>query len=156
MAGRIKPEDIAAVKDKAAIEDIVREQVTLRPAGPGSFKGLCPFHDEKTPSFTIRPAVGVWHCFGCQEGGDVISFVQKIDHLSFAEAIERLAGRYGVELHYEDGGGRSVEEGPGRRSRLLEAHRVAQEFYGSALLDSGMPDARAGRDFMRARGFDGA
>ncbi|GAB3060175.1 DNA primase [Intrasporangium mesophilum] len=152
MAGLINSEDIAAVKARSSIEDVVREYVTLRPAGPGSLKGLCPFHDEKTPSFNVRPAVGAWHCFGCQEGGDVISFVQKIDHLSFSEAVERLAQKLGLELRYEDGGSRPRDEGIGRRTRLVEAHRVAQEFYADALL---LPGARAGRDFMRARGFDG-
>ncbi len=153
MAGLINSEDIATVKARTSIEDVVREYVTLRSAGPGSLKGLCPFHDEKTPSFNIRPAVGAWHCFGCSEGGDVISFVQKVDHLTFSEAVERLAQKLGMELRYEDGQ-RPREEGLGRRTRLVEAHRVAQEFYADALIN--LPAARAGRDFMRARGFDGA
>ena len=153
MAGRIKADDVALVKERSSIEDVVREHVTLRSAGPGSMKGLCPFHDEKSPSFNIRPAVGAWHCFGCGEGGDVISFLQKIDHLTFAEAVERLAGKLGMELHYEEGGG-PREEGLGRRSRLIEAHRVAAEFYAAALVN--LPEARAGRDFLRARGFDRA
>lgn len=152
MAGRINTDDIATVKARSSIEDVVREHVTLRPAGPGSLKGLCPFHDEKTPSFNVRPAVGAWHCFGCGEGGDVISFVQKIDHLTFAEAVERLAQRLGMELRYEDGGARPREEGLGRRSRLLEAHRVAEEFYTERLLaDTG---ARQARDFLRGRDFN--
>ncbi|TQJ51251.1 DNA primase [Phycicoccus sp. SLBN-51] len=152
MAGRIKADDIALVKERSSIEDVVREHVTLRPAGPGSMKGLCPFHDEKTPSFNIRPVVGAWHCFGCGEGGDVISFVQKVEHLTFAEAVERLAQKLGMELTYEDGGRPRDGESLGRRSRLIEAHRVAQEFYAHALLN--LPEARAGRDFLRARGFD--
>ncbi|MDV3222829.1 MAG: DNA primase [Intrasporangium sp.] len=156
MAGRIggliNSDDIATVKARSSIEDVVREHVTLRPAGPGSLKGLCPFHDEKTPSFNIRPAVGAWHCFGCDEGGDVISFVQKIDHLTFAEAVERLAQRLGMELRYEDGGARPREEGLGRRSRLLEAHRVAEEFYTDRLLAD--PAARQARDFLRGRDFN--
>ena len=134
MAGRINTDDIATVKARSSLEDVVREHVTLRNAGPGALKGLCPFHDEKTPSFNIRPGVGAWHCFGCDEGGDVISFVQKVDHLTFAEAVERLAQRLGMELRYEDGGSRSRDEGLGRRSRLLEAHRVAEEFYTERLL----------------------
>ena len=154
MAGLIKAEDIAAVKERSSIEDVVREHVTLRSAGPGSLKGLCPFHDEKTPSFNIRPAVGAWHCFGCGEGGDVISFVQKVEHLTFSEAVERLAAKLGVELRYEDGGSRPREEGLGRRSRLIEAHRVAQEFYTERLLDGGDHHARPGRDFLRARDFN--
>ncbi|KJK08711.1 DNA primase [Terrabacter sp. AAH1] len=154
MAGLINSEDIAAVKARSSIEDVVREHVTLRSAGPGSLKGLCPFHDEKTPSFNIRPAVGAWHCFGCQEGGDVISFVQKIDHLTFSEAVERLAQKLGMELRYEDGQ-RPREEGLGRRSRLIEAHRVAEEYYTDQLLN-GQGPARQGRDFLRARDFNSA
>ncbi|MCE1179531.1 MAG: DNA primase [Micrococcales bacterium] len=154
MAGLIKAEDIAAVKERTSIEDVVREHVTLRPAGPGSLKGLCPFHDEKTPSFTVRNAVGAYHCFGCGEGGDVISFVQKVEHLTFSESVERLAQKLGMELRYEDGGSRPREEGLGRRARLLEAHRVAQEFYADALIN--LRDARAARDFLRERGFDRA
>ncbi|TPG19613.1 DNA primase [Pedococcus bigeumensis] len=152
MPGRIKADDVALVKERSSIEDVVREHVTLRPAGPGSMKGLCPFHDEKTPSFNIRPVVGAWHCFGCGEGGDVISFVQKVEHLTFTEAIERLAQKLGMELHYEEGGKPGGGESLGRRSRLIEAHRVAQEFYHHALLNA--PEARAGRDFLRERGFD--
>ena len=154
MAGLINSEDIAAVKARSSIEDVVREHVTLRSAGPGSLKGLCPFHDEKTPSFNIRPAVGAWHCFGCGEGGDVISFVQKVDHLTFSEAVERLAQKLGMELRYEDGA-RPREEGLGRRSRLIEAHRVAEEYYTELLLAPGGP-ARQGRDFLRARDFNSA
>ncbi|MEK9737470.1 MAG: CHC2 zinc finger domain-containing protein, partial [Candidatus Nanopelagicales bacterium] len=86
MAGRIKDEDVAAVRDKARIDEVARDYVALKPAGGGSFKGLCPFHDERSPSFHVTPSKGMYYCFGCQEGGDVISFVQKLDHLTFAEA----------------------------------------------------------------------
>ncbi|MFC7489091.1 MULTISPECIES: DNA primase [unclassified Knoellia] len=153
MAGRINADDIQTVKERSSIEDVVRDHVTLRPGGVGSLKGLCPFHDEKTPSFTVRPAVGAYHCFGCGEGGDVISFVQKVEHLTFSETIERLAAKIGMELRYEEGGG-PREGGIGKRSRLIEAHRVAEEFYASILVDR--PDARPGRDFMRDRGFNRA
>ncbi|HEX7535974.1 MAG TPA: DNA primase [Dermatophilaceae bacterium] len=152
MAGLIRADDVTAVKERSSIEDVVREHVTLRAAGPGSLKGLCPFHDEKSPSFNVRPVVGAWHCFGCGEGGDVISFVQKVEHLTFAEAVERLAGKLGMELRYEEGGPPRSGEGLGKRSRLIEAHRVAAEFYSAALVD--LPEARAGRDFLRERGFD--
>ena len=152
MAGLIKADDVAQVKERSSIEDVVREHVTLRSAGPGSLKGLCPFHDEKSPSFNIRPAAGAWHCFGCGEGGDVISFVQKVEHLTFAEAVERLATKLGIELRYEEGGAPRTGEGLGKRSRLVEAHRVAGEYYCAALVD--LPEARAGRDFLRERGFD--
>lgn len=147
----IKREDIDAVRAATRIEDIVGQHVTLRTAGVGSLKGLCPFHDEKTPSFHVRPALGLWHCFGCDEGGDVFSFVQRINHLSFTETVEMLAERCGVSLHFEDGkpGARSGME-PGRRQRLLDAHRMAEEFYRQQLLTGA---AAAARDFLAARDF---
>jgi len=154
VAGRIRAEDIAAVKDRSSIVEVVRDHVTLRSAGVGSLKGLCPFHDEKTPSFTVRESAGTFHCFGCGEGGDVVAFVQKIDHLTFVEAIERLASRLGMELRREEGAGGAPEGGLGRRSRLVEAHRIAQEMYADLLINS--PDARAARDFLRQRDFTGA
>lgn len=143
---------MAAVRERARIDEIVGEHVTLKPAGVGSMKGLCPFHDERSPSFHVRPQVGLWHCFGCGEGGDVISFLQKIDGLGFADAVEHLAGRVGVQLRYEDGGGpvRPGEE-PGRRQRLLEAHRVAAAYYAEQLVT---PAAAVGRTFLAERGFD--
>ena len=93
MAGRIRDEDIALVRERSAIDEVVGEYLQLRNAGGGSLKGLCPFHDEKTPSFNVTPARGLWYCFSCAEGGDVIKFVQKIDSLSFVEAVERLGAR---------------------------------------------------------------
>lgn len=154
MPGLIKAEDIASVKERTSIEDVVREHVTLRSAGVGALKGLCPFHDEKTPSFTVRPAVGRYHCFGCGESGDVLEFVQKVEHLTFTDAVERLAAKLGLELRYEDGKG-PQRESLGRRSRLIEAHRVAREFYTEVLLATDRPEGRAGRDFLRERGFVG-
>ncbi len=156
MAGLIKREDVDAVRDRARIDEIVSAHVTLKPAGVGSLKGLCPFHDERTPSFHVRPGVGRWHCFGCGEGGDVISFVQKIDGMGFTEAVEYLADRVGVALRYEDSrtgaaAGRGPREEPGRRQRLLEAHRVAAEFYAEQLFG---PGAQAGRAFLAERSFD--
>ncbi|WP_238348206.1 DNA primase [Ornithinimicrobium pratense] len=154
---RINDEDKQALKDKASIEDVVREHVTLRNAGVGALKGLCPFHDEKTPSFNVRPALGTYHCFGCEEGGDVIDFMMKIDHLTFAEAVERLAEKVGFTLRYEEvggPGGRSDQPPVGQRTRLMEAHRVAEEFYHEALVRSA--EGRKGRDFLRDKGFNGA
>ena len=154
MAGLIRREDIATVREKARIEEIVGAHVTLKSAGVGSMKGLCPFHDERTPSFHVRPQLGLWHCFGCDEGGDVISFVQKIDHLPFAEAVEYLASVTGVQLRYEDdGGARRPREEPGRRQRLLEVNRVAAEFYAEQLNSA---EAATGRRFLAERGFDQA
>ncbi|WP_182111454.1 DNA primase [Actinotalea sp. JY-7876] len=151
MAGRIRQEDVAAVRERAHIEEIVGEHVTLKSAGVGSMKGLCPFHDERSPSFHVRPQVGLWHCFGCGEGGDVISFLQKIDGLGFADAVEHLAGRVGIQLRYEDGGPTRPGEEPGRRQRLLEAHRIAAAYYVEQLLT---PAAAVGRTFLAERGFD--
>ena len=151
MAGLIRREDIEAVRERARIEDIVGEHVTLKSAGVGSLKGLCPFHDERTPSFHVRPQLGYWHCFGCGEGGDVITFIEKINHLGFAEAVEYLADRTGVQLRYEEGGAvrRGVE--PGTRQRLMDANRLAEAWFREQLAT---PEAQPGRDFLTARGFD--
>ena len=124
MAGRIRDEDIALVRERARIDDVVREYVSLKPAGGGSLKGLCPFHEERSPSFHVTPSRGMWYCFGCGEGGDVLSFLQKIDHLSFAESVEKLAERTQVELRYVDGGS-AINRQQGQRTRLVEAHKAA-------------------------------
>lgn len=147
----IEREDVDKVRERTRIEEIVGEHVALRSAGVGSLKGLCPFHDERTPSFHVRPHVGRWHCFGCGEGGDVISFIMKLDGLGFAEAVEYLAGRAGITLRYVDGGGQRRGDEPGKRQRLLEANRVAAEFYAEQLLT---PAAAAGREFLAQRSFD--
>ena len=152
MAGRIREEDIAEVREKAKIEEVIGDYVTLRPAGGGSLKGLCPFHDEKSPSFNVRPDRG-WHCFGCGEGGDVIAFLMKIDGLGFTEAVERLADKVGVTLRREEGDARPERPRGPQRGRLVEAHKVAQEFYADAL---GTPDALVARTFLGERGFDQA
>ena len=151
MAGRIREEDIAEVREKAPIDEVVSSYVALRNAGGGSQKGLCPFHDEKSPSFHVTPARQFFHCFGCQEGGDVITFLMKIDGLSFVEAVERLADKYGVQLRREDGDVRDDRPKGPARNRLVEAHRVAQEFYAGQLAT---PDALAARQFLHERGFD--
>jgi DNA primase len=153
VAGRIRDDDIAAVRDKVRIDEIVSSYVTLRNAGGGSLKGLCPFHDEKSPSFHVTPARAFWHCFGCGEGGDVFTFLMKIDGLSFVEAVERLADKAGVTLRREDGDVRDDRPKGPQRSRLIEAHRVAQELYADRL---GGPEALAARRFLSERGFDQA
>jgi DNA primase len=152
VPGRINDEDIVAVRDRARVEEVIGSYVTLRNAGGGSLKGLCPFHDEKTPSFQVTPSRGFWYCFGaCGEGGDVIDFLQKIDNLSFTEAVERLADRVGVHLRYTDDHRPWTE--PGQRIRLMEALHAAAEFFAERL--SG-PDAVEGRQFLSERGFDRA
>jgi DNA primase len=150
MAGRIRDEDIAAVRERSPIDEVVGEYLQLRNAGGGSLKGLCPFHEEKTPSFNVTPARGLFYCFSCAEGGDAIKFVQKIDGLSFVEAVERLAGRAGMELRYEQGGYVPGQEQSQRR-RLIDAHRAAAEFYAERLHG---PDAEHAREFLAERGFE--
>lgn len=148
---RIRDTDIAAVRDAARIDEVVRDVVALKPAGGGSLKGLCPFHDERSPSFHVTPAKGFWHCFGCQEGGDVIDFVRKVDHLSFSEAVEKLANRTGITLQYEEGGSAPTDRLKSQRTRLVEAHKAAAEFYQSQLTT---PEAIIGRNFLAERNFD--
>ena len=150
MTGRIRDDDIALVRERSAIDEVVGEYLQLRGAGGGSLKGLCPFHDEKTPSFNVTPARGLWYCFSCQEGGDVIKFVQKIDNLGFTEAVERLAKRAAIELRYEQGGHIPGQEQSQRR-RLIEAHQAAADFYAEQLTT---PQAAIGRDFLKSRGFE--
>ena len=149
VAGRIREDDIAEVREKARIDDVVSGYVTLRKAGGGSLKGLCPFHDEKSPSFHVTPSRGFFHCFGCQEGGDVIAFLMKIDGLTFGETVERLADKYGVQLRREDGDGPPERPRGPARGRLIEANKIAQEFYAGQLETV---DAVAARGFLdRAR-----
>ena len=151
VAGRIRDDDIAEVREKARIDDVVSGYVTLKRAGGGSLKGLCPFHDEKTPSFNVNPARQFFHCFGCGEGGDVISFLMKVDGLTFTESVERLAEKFGVQLRREDGDDEPVRPRGPARGRLIEAHKVAQQFYAEQLAG---PDAVVARQFLHERGFD--
>lgn len=148
MAGRIRQSDVEEVKARTNIADIIGEHVSLKSAGVGSMKGLCPFHDERSPSFHVTPQRGFYHCFGCGESGDVYTFLQRMDHVSFSEAVERLAGRIGFELHYEDGGPAAEH---GNRARLLAANQAAAEFFVERL---GSPEAEVGRRFLGERGFD--
>jgi DNA primase len=152
VAGRIRDDDVVLVRERAPIADVIGEAVQLRPAGGGRLKGLCPFHDEKTPSFNVNPALGYYMCFGCGESGDVISFVRNTEHLSFVETVERLAGRYGVQLRYEQGSAAAGRQSS-QRTRLVEAHRLAAAFYGEQL---GSAEAATGRQFLAERGFDEA
>ncbi|GAA1989401.1 DNA primase [Microbacterium pumilum] len=148
MAGRIRQADVDEVKARTDIADIIGERVALKSAGVGAMKGLCPFHDERSPSFNVRPQAGFYHCFGCGESGDVYSFLRQMDHLSFTEAVERLAARIGYSLHYEDGGATPDNSG---RTRLYAANAAAAEFFRSQLATS---EAVAARSFLGERGFD--
>ncbi|MEV5843193.1 DNA primase [Streptomyces sp. NPDC051985] len=153
MAGRINDEDVKAVRDAVPIDAVVSEYLQLRNAGGGNLKGLCPFHDEKSPSFQVSPSKGLFHCFGCQEGGDTLTFVMKVDHLSFSEAVERLAAQAGITLRYEEGGYNPAHQ-RGERIRLVEAHKIAAGWYAEQLATS--PEAETGRLFLAERGFDQA
>ncbi|MFM8205381.1 MAG: DNA primase [Actinomycetales bacterium] len=150
MSGRIRDTDVAYVRDRSPIDEIVEEYVQLKNAGGGQKKGLCPFHDEKSPSFHVTPSKGFFHCFGCQTGGDVIAFVMKMDHLTFTETVEKLAERLGYQLHYESGGQAAPS---GRRSRLVAANQAAAIFYQEQLKN---PEAEYARAFLEKRGFDSA
>ncbi|WP_405180212.1 DNA primase [Nocardia sp. NBC_01377] len=151
MAGRLPDRDIAAIRDRVRIEDVVGEYVALKRAGADSMKGLCPFHDEKSPSFHVRPNHGLFHCFGCGEGGDVYKFLQQIEHIGFVEAVEQMADRIGYQINYE-GGGTSVQRDRGTRSRLVAANTAAHEFYMARLRE---PDAEAAHRYLTERNFDG-
>jgi DNA primase len=148
MAGRIPTRDIEAIKQRVNIADIVGEYVQLKGASVGSLKGLCPFHDEKSPSFNVRPDQGFYHCFGCSEGGDVYKFLQKIENITFYEAVEKCASKISYEISYEAGSNR--DEGV-NRARLLAANEAAAKFFAMFLTT---PEAQAARDFLTQRRFD--
>lgn len=150
MAGLITRESIDKVRQAVDLKSVVEEYVTLRTAGVGSFKGLCPFHDERTPSFHIRPAVGTYHCFGCEASGDVFAFLMGLEHTSFVETVEQLAAKAGISLEYEEGEGPERRQEIGQRQRLLEANKIADEYF-QKNLDS--PLAATGQQFLTDKGF---
>ena len=150
MAGKIKASDIEQVKARVNIADVIGEYVALKPASVGSLKGLCPFHGEKSPSFNVRPAQGFFKCFGCGVGGDVFSFLNLMDGLTFYEAVEKMAASVGYQLTYEEGTG--VQES-GNRARILEANAAAASYFASQLTTD---EASTARDLLLKRGFDAA
>ncbi|MCI7551633.1 MAG: DNA primase [Actinomycetaceae bacterium] len=150
MAGLIKRDSIDEVRSRVRIDDVVGAYVALKPAGMDSLVGLCPFHDEKTPSFNVRPHVGRYHCFGCGESGDVISFIENIEHVSFVEAVELLASRNGITLQYDESARKQSGDKEITRARLIDAHRVAEQFYIAQL---STPEASEGRKMLADRGF---
>lgn len=149
MAGRVRAEDVAVVRERSPIAEVVGEYVQLRNAGGDSLKGLCPFHEESTPSFHVTPSRGLYYCFGCEAGGDALAFVREMDQLSFVEAVEVLAQRAGIQLRYEEGGYVPRNE-QSQRQRLLDAHRAAAAFYAQQL---STPRAQTARQFLTERGF---
>jgi DNA primase len=152
VSGRIREEVIAAIRERLPIDQVISDYVALRPAGGGRMKGLCPFHDEKTPSFSVNTALGLYHCFGCSKSGDAITFVREIDHLSFADAVETLARKAGVEVTYEQGSAAPAGQ-TSHRQRLLESHAAASAYFREQLSS---PEAEIGRRFLAERGFDEA
>ncbi|MFI6443665.1 DNA primase [Kitasatospora sp. NPDC050543] len=150
MAGRIRDEDVQAVRSALPIDVVVGDYVQLTNGGGGQYKGVCPFHDEKSASFYVSPSKGVFHCFGCQESGDTIAFLMKIEHFTFAEAVERMAAQANITLRYEEGG-YTPRHQQGERTRLVEAHKVAAAFFQEQL---NSPEAEIGRSFLAERGFD--
>lgn len=142
MAGKISQKDIEEIKQRTNLADVVGEYVQLKSAGAGEFKGRCPFHDEKSPSFTVSPSKGLYHCFGCKEGGNLFDFVAKIDGITFPEVIEKLAGRIGLQLTYEAGGDTSEYNA---RARVLEANKAAADFFASKVSDD---EAEPGRKLL--------
>ncbi len=149
MAGRVRQSDIEELKAKLDIVEVVSGYVSLKPASAGSFKGLCPFHSEKSPSFNVRSAPAFYHCFGCGAGGDVYKFIQEIEHVGFTEAIEKLAEKSGFQLSYEEG---AAQESSGR-ARLLAANQVASAFYIEQLETT---EGQTAVKFLNSRGFDNA
>lgn len=148
--GRIPDSDIAAIRERTPIEEIVGEYVQLKPAGADSLKGLSPFKDEKTPSFHVRPNRGYFHCFSSGEGGDVFTFLMKMEHVSFPEAVEICAEKIGYRINYQ---GATRREEPGTRQRLIAANKAVHSFYMEQLET---PQAVKAREFLTERGFSAA
>jgi DNA primase catalytic core len=151
MAGRIPQSDIDEVLTRISIVDVVSDYVALKSSGNGEFKGLCPFHSEKSPSFGVSVTKNLWHCFGCGEGGNLFQFLNKIDSLTFVEAMEKLAAKVGYQLHYEEG--RPDDGSSAIRARVLEANTATAAFFQAQLETA---DAEPGREFLKQRGFDKA
>src|SRR5919108_2655470 len=150
MKGRIRDQDIEELRNKAAIVDVASEYMQVKKAGSGRFKALCPFHQEKTPSFSIDVGKNLWHCFGCGKGGDVIALVQELENLTFVETLERLAGKVGMTLTYEEVSP-SQRQAATKKMRLIAAHREAVAFFHNQLMSS--PDGKAAREYLKKRGL---
>ena len=144
----IPDEEVAQVRAATDIVALISEHAALKKVGR-RWSGLCPFHTEKTPSFSVNAEEGFYYCFGCQESGDAITFVRAMEHLDFVDAVRLLADRAGITLHEDQEMGRDHK----RRSELLQAMERAVEWYHERLLRS--PDAGPARDYLRSRGYDG-
>ena len=147
---KIREQDIDELRERANIVDLISGYSRLKKTGGHTFKGLCPFHTEKTPSFTVDAAKGLWHCFGCGEGGNVYQFVQRAESLPFPEAVEWLADKAGFQLTYEEmrpGESRNA----GLRGRLIDAHEAAARFFHDTLMTAS--EADQARGYLQRRGF---
>jgi DNA primase len=145
----ILAEDVARVREATDFVQLAGEHIALKRVGQ-RYVGLCPFHAEKTPSFSINPNEGLYYCFGCQAKGDVITFVREVEHLEFAEAVERLAASAGVQVRYDEA---AVSRDHQRRDRLVEVMTRAVDWYHERLLSGA--DAAPARSYLRSRGYDG-
>lgn len=148
---RINADDIDALRDRADIVDLISGYTTIKRSGPNKFKGLCPFHSEKTPSFTVDSSTNLFYCFGCGKGGNIYQFVQEIENLPFPEAVEWLARREGFDLRYEEMKPGEAKAA-GLKLRLIAANNEAASFFHKQLMES--PDAAAARRYLGGRGFD--
>jgi len=145
----ILDEDVVRVREATDVVALIGEHLALKRVGT-RYRGLCPFHQEKTPSFYVNQELGLYKCFGCQVSGDAITFVREMDHLDFVEAVERLAARAGITLRYDD---KRTNENRSRNATLSEVVGAAIDEYHRLLLDS--PEAGTARKYLRSRGFDG-
>src|SRR3954451_10170875 len=145
----ILAEDIARVREATDFVELAGEHIAQKKVGQ-RWTGLCPFHAEKTPSFSINAAEGLYYCFGCQAKGDVITFVREVEHLEFAEAVERLAAKAGIQIRYDQA---AVSRDRQRRDRLVEVMKRAVDWYHQRLLSGA--DAAPARAYLRSRGYDG-
>ncbi len=145
----ILDEDVVRVRESTDMVALVGDHLALKRVG-SRYRGLCPFHQEKTPSFYVNPELGVYKCFGCNASGDAITFVRELEHLDFVEAVEQLAVKAGIQLRYDD---KRAATDRSRNTRLAEVVGLAIDEYHRLLLES--PDAGPARRYLRGRGFDG-
>ncbi len=150
MAGRIRQDDIELVKERTEVVKLVGQYLTLKKTGHDSMSGLCPFHQEKTPSFSVSPAKQVFYCFGCGKGGDAITFLRELEHLTYVEAVERLASQAGVSLRYE-GDSPAERRQAQRRAALIAANERAADLFAEQLASA--PEAEEARTYLAGRGI---
>ena len=146
----ILDDDVARVREATDLVALVSEHLALKRVGR-RFVGLCPFHPEKTPSFSINPEMGVYYCFGCQKSGDAITFVREVEHLDFVDAVERLAARAGITLRYDDA---AFSRGPQAQAAAARGGRRARSTSTTSCCSS-RPTPGIARRYLRSRGFDG-